>query len=343
MFLEALLKEIEQTRHYLGNEAVNTIYFGGGTPSVYAPGELQELLERIYPGPASEITLELNPEDVTESFVDGLKSTWFNRFSIGIQSFFDEDLVALNRSHSAGQAILAVNLLHSAGYRDLSIDLIYGIPTSSAARWEKNLGTAFSLGIPHISAYALTVEPGTPLAWMIARKRSAPVSEELQNEQFEVLLKKTEEHGFLQYEISNFCKPGHYSLHNTNYWKGVPYLGLGPSAHSYNGLSRRWNVSNLSGYISGIGRGDRIYEEEMLTAAQKYNEYVMTSLRTMWGCDHEKILSDFGFRMAEFFTENAAPLVTKGFLAREHGCYFLTDKGKLFADRISSDLFIADE
>jgi oxygen-independent coproporphyrinogen-3 oxidase len=363
-FLQALKKEIEQTRSYLGNELVNTIYFGGGTPSLYRPGELQELITsppdpshpentsppdpspqgegRIVFPDIKEITLELNPEDVTEEYVEELKNTWFNRFSIGVQSFSDEDLKYLNRSHTAAQASDAVKLLRQAGYQNISIDLIYGIPSSTSAMWLKNLEIAFSLDIPHISAYSLTVEQKTPLAWMISKQKSAPVNEVLQVDQFKMLMQKTKENGFQQYEISNFCKPDRHALHNTSYWNGISYLGLGPSAHSYNGNSRRWNVSSLSEYIRGIEKGACVFEEEILTTSQKYNEYVMTSLRTMWGCSGQKIISDFGFRISDFFRKNALSIIEMGFLTEVSGVYYLTDEGKLFADRIASELFLTE-
>ncbi|MEI7724950.1 MAG: radical SAM family heme chaperone HemW [Bacteroidota bacterium] len=362
-FLNALKKEIAATRNYLSGEPVNTIYFGGGTPSLYRPGELQEVMEeiasppdpsprgegRIFPSAIregsvlSEVTLELNPEDVTEEYVAELKKTWFNRFSLGVQSFLDEDLVYLNRSHSAGQALQAVKLLQWAGYENISIDLIYGIPSSTPARWEKNLETAFSLGITHISAYALTIEPRTPLAWMIGNQKSAPVSDESQVEQFKMLMKKTKEQEFLQYEISNFCKPGRHALHNTNYWKGIPYLGLGPSAHSFNGSSRRWNISNLSEYITVTEKGGCLFEEEELTNIQKYNEYVMTSLRTMWGFNLEKINDELQVTNDELIRKQALTFVQQGWLTEKSGVYFLTDDGKLFADRIASDLFLTED
>jgi oxygen-independent coproporphyrinogen III oxidase len=369
-FLQALKKEIAITRDYLAGEPIDTVYFGGGTPSLYSPGELQEILELVaanaepfpsgntsppVPSPTgegrsltpngeggmlSEVTMELNPEDVTKEYAEALKHTGFNRFSLGVQSFADEDLTYLNRSHSAGRAIWAVRLLQEAGYENISIDLIYGIPTSSPVIWQKNLEMAFSLGVPHISAYALTIEPRTPLAWSIGKQKSAPVSEEVQADQFRVLMQSMKQQGFLQYEISNFCKPGRYALHNTSYWKGIPYLGLGPSAHSYNRTSRRWNISNVSEYIARIDNNECIYEEELLTATQKYNEYVMTSLRTMWGCDGRKIISDFGFTTYDFFRKNAFSGIAKGLLAENSGVYFLTEEGKFFADRIASELFL---
>ena len=353
-FLEALKKEIAMTRDYLAGEPVNTIYFGGGTPSLFRPGELQEVVEMLTSPPdptptgeggivspgSLEITLELNPDDVTEGYVAELKQTSFNRLSLGVQSFSDEDLAYLNRSHTSDQAMMAVSLLQKAGFENISIDLIYGIPTSNPAWWQANLETAFSLGVPHISAYALTIEPRTPLAWMIDKQRSAPVTDEAQADQFNMLMEKTKEQGFLQYEISNFCKPGRHAIHNTNYWKGVPYLGLGPSAHSYDGNSRRWNISNLSGYIGGMRKGGCVYEEETLTVVQKYNEYVMTSLRTMWGCNLEKINYELRITNYELIRKRAASFVQQGLLSETSGVYFLTDEGKLFADRVASELFL---
>jgi len=343
-FLPALKKEVALTRGYLAGEPVNTIYFGGGTPSVYDPMALQKIIDLVDTDRAGtpslrEITLEINPDDVTPAYIGQLRQTSFNRFSIGIQSFFDEDLAYLNRSHSAAQAIGAVREFQKSGFENLSIDLIYGIPSSARDRWQKNLDVAFELGVPHISAYALTVEARTPLAWMISNHRSAPISDELQAEQFSMLMKKTKEEGYLQYEISNFCKPGRQAIHNTSYWKGISYLGLGPSAHSFNGTSRRWNISNLSEYISGMTRGECVYEEEILTTAQRYNEYVMTSLRTMWGCDEKRILG-FGITIYDFFKKNVSPIIAKGLLLEHSGVYLLTDEGKLFADRIASELFM---
>jgi oxygen-independent coproporphyrinogen-3 oxidase len=348
---------------------VDTIYFGGGTPSLYNPLVLQEIIDLIslVPRPASrvtsftgeaeinqdvnrEITLEINPDDITPTYIGWLRQTSFNRFSIGIQSFFDEDLTWLNRSHSADQAIQSVRMLQDAGYENLSIDLIYGIPSAAHEKWQKNLETAFSLDVPHISAYALTVEAKTPLAWMIGQHKSAKVNDEIQADQFKMLMEKTKEQGYLQYEISNFCKPGRHSIHNTNYWQGVPYLGLGPSAHSFNRSSRRWNISSLSKYIDGLNTGEPITEEELLTPAQKYNEYVMTSLRTMWGCDLDKIIdqlpitnrseAELGGANYQLIRKQASLFVKQGMLTENSGVFFLTDKGKLFADRVASELFI---
>jgi oxygen-independent coproporphyrinogen-3 oxidase len=398
-FLQALKTEIELTRGYLDGEPVNTIYFGGGTPSVYRPGELQEIISTLDttppPGPLpkkgggeprppatslkneqekwirkpdtanyqttfsstsppslfgegqgeglQEITMELNPEDVDEAYVEELKDTGFNRFSLGVQSFSDEDLVALNRSHSASQAIRAVKLLQRAGYENISIDLIYGIPASNDHIWRKNLELAFSLDVPHISAYALTVEPGTSLAWMIGKNRSAPVNEESQVTQFRLLMQMSRDNGFQQYEISNFAKPGWHAIHNTNYWNGVPYLGLGPSAHSFNRASRRWNISNLTEYITAMEKGELKYEEEILTPVQKFNEYVMTSLRTMWGCDLGNIKFKVQGSRFKVVRERALSFVRQGLITEQSGVFFLTDEGKLFADRIAAELFLTED
>jgi oxygen-independent coproporphyrinogen-3 oxidase len=361
-----LTTEIDLTRAYLEGEPVDTIYFGGGTPSLYRPGELQGVMECLLPpafagiahtsppdpspkregrmvSPANmEITLELNPDDVTEAYVEELKHTWFNRFSIGVQSFDDKDLKSLNRTHSAAQALRAIALLQQAGYHNISIDLIFGIPSSSKDRWLKNLETAFALEVPHISAYALTIEPRTPLAWMIDRHKSPPVSDEMQAEQFNLLMDMAEAKGFQQYEISNFSKPGSHAIHNTNYWKGVSYLGLGPSAHSYNRTSRRWNVSNLSEYIMRLDAGEQIFEEEILTGIQKFNEYVMTSLRTMWGCNLGDDKCEVRNVNCELTRKRAAEFVGQGLLTERSGVYFLTREGKMLADRIASELFVAE-
>lgn len=368
-YLQALSREVELTSGYLEGQPVTTVYFGGGTPSAYPPAALQQILETIAnankvigwnksgrsPGSSTayagmensrpqaipaEITLEINPDDVSLLFVKELKQTGFNRISLGVQSFDGEDLKYLKRTHSADRSIQAVRLLKEAGYENISIDLIYGIPGSSQERWSRNLETAFALDIRHISAYALTVEPGTALSWMIDRQRSTPTDEELLLSQYYLLTQMAVDHGFEQYEISNFALPGWHSKHNTGYWQGLHYLGLGPSAHSYNGISRRWNGTNLNEYIQDVSEGRLKFEEETLTPEQKYNEYVMTSLRTMWGCDSCKIKKDFGFPVYDFFRKQVALPIQQELVQETSGIYFLTKRGKLFADRIASDLFL---
>lgn len=379
-FIPALKKEIELTSGYLGGNRIETIYLGGGTPSVFHPVIIKELIEAIGRFHASrhefdphlemgempslaagsksgtqsnpdavnllpsekqtvEITIEANPDDIDKDFIAALRETMVNRISLGIQTFDDASLNYLNRSHSSAQALYSIRALQDAGYDNISIDLIYGIPGTVKEVWMKNLEIAFALDLPHISAYALTVETGTPLAWMINRKKSLPVNDEDQANQFRMIMEMAENNGYEHYEISNFCKPGFYSKHNTNYWNGTPYLGLGPSAHSYNGQSRRWNISNLFGYISNLEQGNPVFEEEVLSLQQRYNEYVMTSLRTMWGCNTDRIRTDFGPGFYNICMKNAGPWLSCGMMTEKAGILYLTFAGKLFADRISSDLF----
>jgi oxygen-independent coproporphyrinogen III oxidase len=343
-FVTALRKEIELRKDYLEGETVNTIYFGGGTPSLLRISHLALSIEHLAKhfdiDPQAEITLEANPDDLSIEFLKDLKTTPVNRLSIGIQSFFNDDLQYLNRVHSAEQAIRAIENARAAGFENLTIDLIYGIPTLTDEKWAKNLETFFALKIPHLSAYALTVEQRTPLALLIEKGKYAPVDENQSVTHFKMLLEETQKHDFIHYEISNFAREGFYSKHNSIYWLGGHYLGLGPSAHSFNGASRQWNVSNISKYIKLTDYQTSLEEKEVLTLDQRYNEYVMTSLRTIWGCDTVHILNVFGEKYEAYFTKNASPFIEKGLLYRDGSKYFLTDTGKLFADGIASDLFI---
>ncbi len=337
-FLEALHQEIRQQAGYLEGQTVGTIYFGGGTPSLLSSKEIEQILETVYNSfPVSEvpeITLEANPDDLTETYRTELSSTRINRLSLGVQSFFDEDLVNLNRVHTAAQA------LSSLVPRPSSLDLIYGIPGMTDDRWRANLETAIGNRIPHISAYALTVEEKTTLHWMIAKGKYPPVQEEQAARQYRIMVEMLKAAGYVHYEISNFCLPGHESKHNSNYWKGLPYLGVGPSAHSFNGTSRRWNVSNISNYANMINDGSVVYEEETLTLTQRYNEYVMTGLRTMWGCGEDYILQEFGPDYLEHFLKCAAVYIAAGSMGQGAGRYVLTDEGMLFADGIAADFFM---
>jgi oxygen-independent coproporphyrinogen-3 oxidase len=339
-FLQALHEELQQNRNYLSGQKVSTIYFGGGTPSLLTCEEIQSIIRTITAtftvAPDPEITLEANPDDLTEEYISQLQNTRINRLSIGVQSFFDKDLEALNRVHNTVQVHLSLVTCHLS----LSIDLIYGIPGLTDDRWIQNLETAIKYGIPHISAYALTVEPKTALYWMIDRKKVPPVSEEQAARQYSIMVRVLKEAGYEHYEVSNFCKPGYYSRHNTAYWKGVPYLGVGPSAHSFNGNSRRWNVSNISEYVNIINAGGIAYEEETLTLTQRYNEFVMTGLRTMWGCDSGYILREFGSSYFDWFVKCAARYVAAGSMWQVAGTYFLTEEGMLFADGIAVEFFV---
>jgi len=342
-FMEALLKEIVFRKQYLEGETVKTIYFGGGTPSLLQTAELRKTLDTIFHhftvDPHAEITLEANPDDISEISVLEWKNTAINRLSIGIQSFFDDDLQYLNRVHHAAQAFQAIDVARNAGFGNLTIDLIYGIPTLSNEKWVKNLEYFFSLNIPHLSAYSLTVEQKTPLDLLIRQGKYAPLDEQQSIGHFKILLEQARINGFIHYEISNFAREGYYSRHNSLYWLGGHYLGLGPSAHSYNGHSRQWNVSNITKYVQLDDFHTTVEEKEVLTPNQRYNEYVMTSLRTVWGCDTVHLLNVFGKENELYFLQQARPYLDKKYLYCEGSRYFLTDEGKLFADGIAADLF----
>jgi len=345
-FVDAILKEISREQFYLGSLPVQTIYFGGGTPSLLKPSEIQKILDTVTKffsvSGSPEITLEANPDDLDPEFLKALYSLGINRLSIGIQSFFDEDLVFLNRIHSAETAKRSILDAWNTGFQNLSIDLIYGIPGQVASTWDQNLETAFALKIPHISAYALTIEDKTILDLFIRRHKIPSPDEKSAIDQYRLLMQKMKEQNYIHYEISNFCKENFYSKHNSNYWKSIPYLGLGPSAHSFNGTSRKWNVSNLTTFIENIRSGIPTYEEEDLTVFQRFNEYIMTSLRTNWGCNPQKIIDDFGITFYDSFKKSVLPSISKGLMKEVAGNFILTDEGKLFADAIASDLFIIE-
>ena len=342
-FMKALLKEIEMRKDYLQGEKINTIYLGGGTPSLLDISDITLIFEHLSKyftlGPQAEITLEANPDDISKEKAREWKNTPVNRLSIGIQSFFDEDLKYLNRVHSAGQAFHALETARNAGFENLTIDLIYGIPTLTDEKWQSNLELFLQLNIPHLSAYSLTVEQKTPLALLIKKGKYAPPDELQSVEHFRLLLEWAKANQFIHYEISNFAREGFYSKHNSIYWLGGHYMGLGPSAHSFNGNSRQWNVSSVSKYLALDDFHTTIEEKEVLTVDQQYNEYVMTSLRTVWGCDTMHILNVFGKRYESHFIVSAKPFLVRAYLIREGSKFFLTDEGKLFADGIAADLF----
>ena len=351
-FLNALKKEIVLQKEYLKTEKISTIYFGGGTPSLLSKSELVEIfdcLKRNFQiNEDAEITLEANPDDLTEEKIKELKATPINRLSIGIQSFYDEDLKLMNRAHASEESIKAVKFAQENGFENITIDLIYGIPGLTDHRWRNNLQIAFALNVNHISAYCLTVEPKTALAHQIKTGLIKNIDEQHGSEQFEIMLDAMHQNDFVQYEISNFCKNGAFSKHNSNYWKKENYLGLGPSAHSFNGESRQWNISNNALYIQSIEKGGLSFEKEILSKEQRYNEYVMTSLRTIWGLDLNLIQQNFGEVYANYFLKEidlyistADVIIEKSPspLERDGVRYYLSDKGKLIADKIASDLF----
>jgi len=342
----ALLNEIKMQQHYLGDQPVETIYFGGGTPSLCTPEEIQQILAAIRSSftvmQDAEITLEANPDDIDEEKLLAWKGSGINRLSIGIQSFFEEDLVWMNRAHNASQAIECLQLAIQH-FDNITIDLIYGTPALTNEKWKQNVDTAISLHIPHISCYALTVEPKTPLDKMIRLQKTEDIDPDQQSAQFLLLMQWLEEAGYEHYEISNFARPGWRSRHNSAYWSagsggaagspgpGKKYLGIGPSAHSYNGLSRQWNIANNNIYMEAISDGRLPFEIEVLTATQQVNEYIMTSLRTMEGLDIAVTGEALLIKSRSFIDKGLMKLV------KDH--LILTREGKLFADGIAAELF----
>lgn len=354
-FLIALEKEIDLRKNFFLNEEknkakINTIYFGGGTPSMLDVSELMHVFDKLYANfeidENPEITLEANPDDLTSQKTKSLKGTPINRLSIGIQSFYDEDLQLMNRAHNAKEALSVVKHAQDNGFTNISIDLIYGIPTLTHAKWEQNLKTTFDLDVKHISAYCLTVESKTALEKLIETGKIKNVDEQHSSEQFEMMLEEMKRNNFEQYEISNFCKDHFYSKHNSNYWLKEKYLGLGPSAHSYNGEVRQWNIANNARYIHALENNDEsklentLFEQEKLTINQRYNEYVLTSLRTIWGTDLTVIEKQFGHNFRMHCMNEAQQYLKHNQVIQEKDCLFLTDAGKLLADKISSDLFM---
>lgn len=342
--LEAIHKELELQGSYLENQSIETIYFGGGTPSVLDPQEIRKVLDKIaslHPiASSAEITLEANPDDLDAAKVQGLKQTGINRFSIGIQSFFEEDLRWMNRAHTASEAESSVMRVQDAGFENITLDLIYGYPLLTDAKWQTNISKVISLGVPHVSAYSMTVEQRTALASFIKKGRQQPMNDSQSAEQFQILIDKLEAAGFEQYEISNFAKPGKHSIHNTNYWKGILYLGVGPSAHSFNGESRQWNIANNAKYIDALTKGMVPSEIEVLSRKDRVNEYIMTSLRTAWGMDLNKISLDFGKEYLQEINERLKEFLEKGLVVHSDSFITLSYEGKLFADHIASELFI---
>ncbi len=340
--VEAIVFEANLQKHYL-KDSVETIYFGGGTPSLLSNTQLTALLHGInaaFPiSTNAEITLEANPDDITQEKLGFWKWAGINRLSIGVQSFFEEDLVWMNRAHNAQQAIHCIELAQKEGFNNISIDLIYGGPSLSDENWEKNLSTCFDLGIPHLSAYALTVEPKTALAKQIKAKTLMNIDLEKQATHFNILVNLTAKAGLDHYEISNFAVPGNKSKHNTSYWSGKHYLGLGPAAHSFNGTSRQWNISNNNLYLASIQQNTIPFEIEQLTAIQQLNEYIMTALRTSEGIDLEKI-KDIGGEIAlKKLITDAEKYLRSLSIEQNENHLTLTREGKFFADGIAADLF----
>lgn len=341
--VHALVKELELRKNEFSGITVETIYLGGGTPSLLTKEELEEIFQVIYSNykisETAEITLEANPDDLSYEKIKELDQGPVNRLSIGIQSFFEEHLKAMNRAHNAKEAQACLELA-THYFDNITIDLIYGIPDMTEEQWRENLDIAFGFGIPHISSYALTVESKTALETFIEKGTYPPLSEELASKHFVILMEETAKKGMEHYEISNFGKPNYFSKHNTSYWQGKPYIGIGPSAHSFNGKVRSWNVANNTKYIQALEEGKLPSEYEELSLADRFNEYIMTGLRTVWGVSLDFVSNEFGepvlsqlLSQSQKHIDNATVIVEKGYLKT-------TAKGKFLCDGIASDLFM---
>ena len=341
--IKSIIKEIELRKNYLKNLSINTVYFGGGTPSVLEKEEIKKILNQIYRlfniNNDAEITMECNPEDINLSKLKFLKTIGFNRLSIGVQSFNDSDLKLLNRTHNSSQAINCILQAKKIGFKNISIDLIYGLPNQSLKKWELNMVKFFKLDVSHFSAYQLTIEKNTFLNKLLNKGEIQLPKENTVLSQYKLLLKMSKKFGYINYEISNFGKVNYFSEHNISYWRNNYYIGIGPSAHSYNGTERRWNVSSNSKYINNINDEKIFYKKEILSKNQKYNEYVFTSLRTIYGVDSEYIERKFGKKIKDHFIREIKKWEALK-LTKINTKYFLNNEGKLHADTISSDLFI---
>ena len=341
-YLSAVIRELELRKDYLEGEPVETIYFGGGTPSQLQAADFSRIFEAIHRlfdvSPCAEITLEANPDDMTPGYVAGLQTLPFNRVSMGVQSFKEEDLRFLNRRHNREQALLAVDLCKKNGLENISVDLIYGLPGQTLEEWKQNLDTVIRLDIPHISAYHLIYEEGTALYKLKEAGKIIPVDEDLSVALFTSLIDQLTANGYLHYEISNFARPGMLSRHNSSYWIGKKYLGIGPSAHSYNGQNRQWNISSLPGYLQAIDKGVPDIEIENLDINTRYNDFIITGLRTMWGIKFNEIQQQFGKDKLIYCQKQAAPYLKQGLLIEKDDTLTLSRNGIFISDSIMSDL-----
>ncbi len=338
----ALAKEIQIRKSEFKEEVVETIYFGGGTPSRLPIADLRLQMDSIYKNykvsENPEITLEANPDDLSEGYLIELSKIGINRLSIGIQSFFEDDLVMMNRAHNSVEAKKSLELA-TKYFDNISLDLIYGIPGMNNEKWKQNIETALSFGIPHISSYALTVEPKTALNKLIQTGKIAQPKDEVAEEHFQILVETLENNGFIHYELSNFGKENYFSKNNSAYWLGKKYIGIGPSAHSYDGISRSWNVSNNSIYLKSLEENKLPSEIEILSKSDRYNEYIMTGLRTIWGVSLDRILDEFGNEYLDYLQKQAHKFINDDLLFIENDILKPTSKGKFLTDGIASDLF----
>ena len=344
--IKAILAEIEMRAYFFSdNTQLQSIYFGGGTPSILPVEAIQTILEKIYATftitENPEITLEANPDDLSRAYLEQLKSeTKINRLSIGVQSFFEEDLHYMHRAHHALQAETAIKNALDFGFTNLTVDLIYGVPTLSDEHWKKNIQLLLDFGIPHISAYALTVEDKTMLKRHIQQHKKIAPEDDKAIRQYKLLIEQLEHAGFMHYEISNFAKPSFLAVHNSSYWDNAPYLGVGPSAHSYDGKNRFWNIANNAQFMKAIAAGNLLFEKEELSEQDFFNEYMMTKLRTHAGVSTIGLQDRFGNRMTTHFLETIQPYVQRNLVQVAQHNYRLTTEGKLLSDKIISDLFL---
>lgn len=342
-YVLALCEEIKLRKNYIGDEDVKTVYFGGGTPSQLSESDFLRIFETLHHefriAPDAEITMEANPDDLSAHYLATLKEKLpFNRLSIGIQSFDDEELKFLKRRHSADKAKEAVRMCQSLGYNNISIDLMYGLPNQTMQIWERNLEEAIALDVQHISSYHLIYEQGTRLYRLFKMGDVNPVDEDLSVDMFSRMIEKLTAAGFDHYEISNFARHGLYSKHNSSYWLGKKYLGLGPAAHSYDGQNRSWNVASISKYIEGIRTENPNLEIEALDENTKYNDFILTGMRTKWGVNLSELESLFGTKMKAFCLKNARKYLDQGFLTEKDNILKLTRQGIFISDGIMSDL-----
>jgi oxygen-independent coproporphyrinogen-3 oxidase len=330
-------------KSFLKGESVSTVYFGGGTPSLLPAEDLNLLMQTLHTHfnilPDAELTLEANPDDINMGILKSWQAVGINRLSVGIQSFFEEELRWMNRAHNAEQAHRSIEQITAAGYSNFSIDLIYGSPLLSDEMWRRNVDTAVNYGVPHLSCYALTVEEKTPLHKQIVQQKKPGMDSDKQARQFLQLMQWLNDAGYAHYEVSNFARAGYRSRHNSAYWKGIPYLGIGPSAHSYNGIARQWNVSNNPQYIQSVNAGLIPSETEMLTGTQKLNEYIMIALRTQEGLDLRHLEAAWGFEKVEKIVNRSARYIENRLLHKTASRLQLTNEGMLMADGIASHLF----
>ncbi len=343
-FIAALLNEIRIQQSYFGNKRVETIYLGGGTPSLLPAADMQAILTEVFNhyavAPNAELTIETNPDDITPQILRKWKVMGINRLSVGVQSFFDDDLEWMNRAHTATQAKDCIVMAQQEGIDNISIDLIYGTPSLSDEKWKVNVDTAVSLQVPHLSCYALTVEPHTALQKMVELNKKKAPDPDKQASQFLLLMNWLKVAGYEHYEISNFALSGRRSRHNAAYWQGKHYLGLGPSAHSFNGTGRKWNIANNSLYIQALQKNQLLFEEEILTPSQQLNEYIMISLRTSEGLNLNFVKEKFGAVSSEELVKNSQMYISREKMIFNEERLYLTTEGKLLADGIASALFL---